>query len=73
MDTFSEKIKEINAELANMTLGEFEHKHGITAYDYTGVGFGYHLKTNRPATVEEAKLDSKTPTLDALMDMANEL
>ena len=51
------RIGEIKRELLTRTIGEAEDARGISSLDYTGVGFGYNLKPNRPKTIQAARRD----------------
>jgi hypothetical protein len=56
-------------ELKGKTLTEAEKDRNITELDYSGVGYGYHLKANYPKTLEQAKKDIETPELDRLEEL----
>jgi hypothetical protein len=64
--TYTSRIEEIKKELKTKSLGEAERDRNISALDYTGVGFGYNLKSGYPKTIKEAFDDIKTREFDKL-------
>jgi len=56
---YQEKVSEIRNKLKTQTISEIESNMGISKLDYTGVGFGYNLKSHRPKTIKEAFKDIK--------------
>jgi hypothetical protein len=54
---YESRIGEIQNELKSKTIGEVEEDRGITKLDYTGVGYGYNLKSHYPKTINEAIRD----------------
>jgi hypothetical protein len=67
--SYTSRIEEIKEELKTKSLGEAERDRNISALDYTGVGFGYNLKSRYPKTIEEAFNDIKTPEFDKLASL----
>lgn len=66
MKTYEETLKSVR-ESINTNSFEFPVYNTL---DYTGVGFGYHLKESYPKTMKEAQKDIKTPYLDKLLKKA---
>jgi hypothetical protein len=50
------RTRELRKELETKTLTEAEADRGITKLDYTGVGYGYHLK-DHPGNLKQARKD----------------
>jgi hypothetical protein len=66
---YTSRIEEIKEELKTKSLGEAERDRNISTLDYTGVGFGYNLKSKYPKTIKEAFNDIKTPEFDKLASL----
>jgi len=60
------RIPVLMEELKTKTLTEAERDRNITNLDYTGVGYGYNLKSKYPKNLKEAAQDIKTPELKRL-------
>jgi len=73
MDCYKTEIAKIGEQLKVKTLGELQAELGTSRIDYTGVGFGYQLKENRPKTMEEAKQFLKTGEFDEIAEMVEAL
>jgi hypothetical protein len=63
---YSSRIPALIEELKTKTLTEAERDRNITRLDYTGVGYGYNLKSNYPKNLKKAAQDLKTPDLKRL-------
>jgi len=63
---YSSRIPTLMNELKTKTLSEAERDRNITQLDYTGVGYGYNLKSNYPKNFKKAEQDIRTPELKRL-------
>jgi hypothetical protein len=63
---YSSRIPKLMEELKTKTLTEAERERNITRLDYTGVGYGYNLKSNYPNDLKKATQDIKIPGLKRL-------
>jgi len=60
---YSNRITELIEELRTKTLTEAERDRNITRLDFTGVGYGYNLKSKYPKDLKAAVKDTFTPEL----------
>lgn len=63
---YSTRIPKLIEELRTKTLSEAERERNLTVLDYTGVGYGYNLKSQYPKTLKKAEKDTQTPELKRL-------
>jgi len=73
MDCYRDRIAEIGKQLHVKSLGEVEADLKINRYNYTGVGFGYNLKSKYPNNQVEALQFTKTPEFDELVALSKGL
>jgi len=64
--SYSERIPQLIEELRTKSLTEAEKDRNITRLDYTGVGYGYNLKSKYPKNMNKAIKDTNTPELRKL-------
>ena len=63
---YSSRVPALMEELKTKTLTEAERDRNITRLDYTGVGYGYNLKSSYPKDLKKAAQDLQTPDLRRL-------
>jgi len=63
---YSSRIPHLIKELKTKTLTEAERDRNLTQLDYTGVGYGYNLKSHYPKDLKKAEKDTRTPELKRL-------
>jgi len=63
---YSTRIPKLMEELKTKTLTEAERDRNLTQLDYTGVGYGYNLKSHYPKSLGQAVRDTSTPELKRL-------
>ncbi len=66
MVDYSTRILQLIDELKTKSLTEAERDRNITCLDYTGVGYGYNLKSHYPKDLKKAEKDTRTPELKRL-------
>jgi hypothetical protein len=66
---YSSRISELIKELKTKTLSEAERERNLVSFGYTGVGYGYNLKTYYPKNLKKAKEDTEAPGLNRLMKL----
>jgi len=66
LNDYSGRINKLMDELKTKTLTEAERERNITRFDYTGVGYGYNLKSGYPKDLKKAEQDIKTPEFKRL-------
>jgi len=63
---YTSRIPTLIEELRTKTLTEAEKERNLLCLDYTGVGYGYNLKSNYPKDMAKAARDTETPGLKRL-------
>ena len=63
---YSVRIPVLIEELKTKTLSEAEKDRNLSVLDYTGLGYGYNLKSHYPKTLKDANKDTQTPELKKL-------
>jgi len=66
MIDYSTRIPTLMEELKTKTLTEAEKDRNLIRFNYTGVGYGYNLKSSYPKDTTKASRDTETPGLKRL-------